>query len=61
MFYGCSSLLIHPDISKWNFNEINYEYLFFSGLSNLDITSSNSYSGNADSLIINSVSSIIFS
>ena len=58
IIYGCSSLLIHPDFSKWNFNQIKNKYFYSSGLSNFDITSSNSYSGNADSLIINSVSSI---
>ena len=61
IFYGCSSLLIHPDFSKWNINKNTNKYFSFSSLSNIDITSSNSYnsySDNADSLIINSISSI---
>ena len=30
MFYGCSSLLSLPDISKWNTNNVTYmNYMFY--------------------------------
>ena len=35
MFYGCSSLSLLPDISKWNTNNVTDMSFMFSGCSSL--------------------------